>query len=151
MFSYLQDLIYGATKYPCALFKPKVYFGDIKSFNKEQELLHNYLLKSGFKSTVWQLVFPGQIAGLIKSVKIKGSDANEYHIRFYKDGTIDCELEVHRWSFKHWSGERKSGIDGIEVLNNIINNELNINSELVKAEINNIFLSKSYTKECIRL
>ncbi|MFA6018581.1 MAG: hypothetical protein WC776_05410, partial [Patescibacteria group bacterium] len=102
------DFLYGTTKYPCALFKPKVfvgYFGNGEK-NKDQEWFFRKLLSIGFKRTLWQLVFPNQTAGIIKKISTTDTDSNEYHIRFYNDGTIECELEVDRFDIKHWSGPR---------------------------------------------
>lgn len=106
---YLTDFLYGATRRPCGWLKPwvvKGYFaeGEIGSLQKK---LYIHLLGSGFKRTPWQIVFPGQVAGVIKRVQAREFGANQYHIRFYYDGVIESELEHHNWSSQHWSGYRK--------------------------------------------
>ena len=113
IFSYLFDLLYGATKYPCAWFKPKVFYGvfDGTTTNNYQKIFYQELRQFGFRRTFWQLVFPGQIAGVVKKVHPKLNGANEYHVRFYTNGTIDCEIEVDRFSELHWSGHREHDLD----------------------------------------
>src|SRR5437870_4310024 len=65
--TYLADFAYGATKYPCAWFRPSVYrgrFGDTES-QLLQRAVYDRLLRNGFRRTFWQLIFPGQIAGIV--------------------------------------------------------------------------------------
>ncbi len=129
--SYTLDLLYGASQYPCGFVKPFVVQG---YFNKDemgiyQKIFFNELLKSEFKRTYWQLVFPNQTAGLVKKIPPTNEGIDEYHIRFYNDGIIDCELEVNRFNGWHWVGPKKHNI---ELLENILNNNPNLSLELNK-------------------
>ncbi len=152
MVEFMKDFVFGSTKYPCALFKPKVfngYFGD-EEHHKVQYDFYLHLMGLGFKRTLFQLVFPGQTAGIIKRVPTRKDGVNEYHIRFYEDGTIDCELEVTRWSTKHWSGTRHRDKDGKDLLVNILEFELVEVPQNQKDAISKLFGYKPYTTECIR-
>ena len=79
------------------------------------------LLYLGFKRTPWQLVFPGQTASLIKKIEPTAEGVDEYHVRFYDDGVIHCELEVNRFNGWHWVGPR---IHGVDLLEDILDNEM---------------------------
>ena len=147
LYSYLFDLCYGAVKYPRAWFRLKVYFG---TFHKTttgnyQKIFYEELLNFGFKKTFWQLVFPGQTAGLIKRVERKFNGANEYHVRFYEDGTIDCEIEVDRFSELHWSGHREHDH---KLLFTIV--EKSSLPKEVKNNILSLFDIKKFSDNCIR-
>lgn len=110
---YIVDLLKGTARgtisYSWGWTSPRVVRG---YFTKNeigllQEKLYQHLLNSGFKRTRWQIVFPGQVAGIIKRVQEAEFGANQYHVRFYIDGVIESEIEFHNWSRKHWSGYRK--------------------------------------------
>ena len=144
---YIGDFYYGATRFPSGLIKPRIALGHFDADEKGglQRVYFKELLKQGFKRTVWQLVFPGQNAGLIKKIPIQQDGTNEYHIRFYEDGLIDCELEVDRFSANHWAGPHKHGTD--------ILNELLEKSEIpieIRNEIKKLFGERDYSEECIR-
>lgn len=116
--TYFADVHQYARMYPWALFRPRVvrgHFSD-KEHHRYQEIFFNILLGAGFTRTSWQLVFPGQIAGLIKRIPPRVDGANEYHVRFYDDGTIDCELEHHRFHLRHWTGARQKSTNFLEDL-----------------------------------
>ncbi len=139
------------SKYPCALFRPKVfvgYFGSEKH-HTHQKSFFDSLLKIGFRRTFWQLVFTEQTAGLIKRIPLDETGVNEYHIRFYKDGIIECELEMDRWSSKHWTGPRIHKEEGKKLLIQILE-ELKDTSNNEKEELLKLFGTKSYTLECVR-
>lgn len=89
---YFLDFWKGATKYPNGLIKPFNVIGFFPETNNGnlQKIFFRILLKNGFKRTFWQIVFPGQIAGIIKKTSANGQGDNEFHVRFYADGTIDC-------------------------------------------------------------
>lgn len=142
------DLIYGASKYPWGLFRPSVVWGNFEGNmnGSYQELLFKELIKIGFKKTVWQLIFPEQTAGLIKGTKEFGEGTNEYHIRFYKDGTIDCELEVERFNGLHWRGPRKNN----KLVFKKILNQIKELSPQDKKIIESLFSNKDYSNNCIR-
>lgn len=99
------------------------------------------LLKSGFKRTPFQLVLPGQTAGLVKRITPRHDGANEYHIRFYEDGTIECEVEYHRFHVKHWSGARRKDRELLEI---IFNETCGDFGEEVSLKIKQLFGTKTY-------
>lgn len=148
---YLADLIYGASRYPCGWFKPWVVAGDFRGSQNSyyQKLFFAELLRHGFKRTFWQLVFPGQVAGLVKKISNDrdGQNGNEYHVRFYDDGTIECELEVDRWGSKHWAGPRNYEFDFLSSILDNQNCDLPISD---RTQINALFGSKYYSDECTR-
>lgn len=116
--TYLADTLHGATQYPCAWLRPDVYYGKFADTKEGalQKLFFNELLKQGFKRTPWQLVFPGQTAGIIKKIPPQENHANEQHLRFYTDGGITAELEFDRFHIKHWRGERNHNTTILEEL-----------------------------------
>ena len=57
---------------------------------------------------------PGQTAGVIKRVTKRSDGTEQFHIRFYDNGTIDCEVEHHNFDLRHWSGARYSNLDALE-------------------------------------
>ncbi len=151
MAGYIGDFLYGATKYPCALFKPKVFIGHFggERHNLLQQQFFKVLLDAGFKRTFWQLVFPGQTAGLIKRAQTPINGVNEYHVRFYADGVIECEFEVDRWSIQHWTGPRHHGEKGKEIFASILKSLEMPEDE--QGSILKLFGSKDFTRRCIRL
>ncbi len=146
---YLDDLYYGATKYPCGWLKPGVVLGQFPSteIGDLQKSFFDELRAQGFKRTAWQIVFPGQIAGIIKTIPPEEDGINEYHVRFYDDGVIDCELEVARFNSMHWAGPRK---DGTQLLHSLIDNSVTISSEETRDRIKGLFGKKDYSKDCLR-
>lgn len=146
--SQLLDLAYGSTKYSWGWFKPAIIRGDFKK-NKNgyyQKLFFEELLKQNFKKTRWQLIFPNQTAGLIKKKSQFNGNANEYHIRFYSDGTIDCELEVDRFNGLHWAGPRNNGNISLEKILNRMGG-LSIKDKDI---IRSLFCEKDYSNKCVR-
>ena len=152
MVEYLADLAYGATRYRCAWFKPSVFMGKFGNSENQsiQKEVYSHLLNIGYRRTFWQLVFPGQIAGLIKRIPPTATGVNEYHVRFYDDGVIECELEVDRWSTRHWSGPRHFKEEGQKLLLSIFKNELKETSLYVKERAIQLIGSKKFTEECVR-
>lgn len=148
--NYLLDLYYGATKYPCGWSNPKVVCGYFTlNYNGYlRRLFFQELCSQGFKRTFWQLVFPGQTAGLIKSIPVQANGVNEYHVRFYNDGIIECELEVSRFNSLHWHGHR---LHGEELLDNILKKSIFIMYDETKEEIRKLFGTKPYTANCSRI
>jgi len=149
LFQYIADLWFGATKYPFGALKPKVVLGYFSSceIGYNQELFFNELRSQGFKRTIWQLIFPGQTAGLIKTIPRQQNGINEYHVRFYNDGTIDCELEVARFDSLHWIGPRQHGK---EILEKLIDESATISCSETKVKIKKLFGDKPYLKNCLR-
>jgi len=142
------DTYYGATKFPWGWAKPRVVLGHFtRDENGElQRICFEELLRQKFKRTIWQLVFPGQTAGLIKKIPIQEDGTNEYHVRFYGDGLIDCELEVDRLSKAHWTGPRKHGTHLIKELLEKSNLE-----EDIRMRISALFGERDYSSECTRV
>lgn len=98
------------------------YFVNNNSGNN-QRLMYEGMLDVGFKQTYWQIVFPGQTAGLIRKMKPSINGMDEIHVRFYNDGIISAELEYGRFSPGHWRMSREDGnLNLIEILNNEIEN-----------------------------
>lgn len=108
LLSFIVDVWFGMTQFPSGWAKPAVVKGYFEGHEHAvlQELFFNELLLQGFKRTPWQLILPEQTAGLIKKIETTPEGGNQFHIRFYSDGTIDCELEAHNFSLQHWSGYR---------------------------------------------
>ncbi|MDP3965539.1 MAG: hypothetical protein Q8Q13_01945 [bacterium] len=152
MITYIADFLYGTTKYPCALLMPRIFFGYFghAPHHHYQKIFFKGLRAIGFRRTTWQLVFPGQTAGLIKRIPITDTGVNEYHVRFYEDGLIECELEVDRWNSRHWTGPRHHGDDGKELLIQILATEFKEMSKEEKAHVSKLFGAKRFTLECIR-
>lgn len=149
---YFRDLTYSMTRHPFACLMPHVYFGYFEKNTHAQlhKKFYNSLLQAGFKRTIFQLVFPGQTAGLIFRIRDLYDEPNEYHIRFYKDGSIDCELEFTRWGMSHWSGARKRGIKVCENFHHIVNEMCKQLSAEEKELVLQLFTDKPYTKRCLR-
>ena len=89
--SYIADFYHGATRHPFGGMKPHVVLGRFpkNEIGRYQKLFFDELRSQGFKRTVWQLIFPGQIAGIINFIPVQIDGTNEYHVKFYNDGTID--------------------------------------------------------------
>lgn len=147
--SYLADLAYGATKYPCGWVKPWAVRGRFDDSRKGvlQQIFFNALIDHGFRDTYSQLIFPGQIRGLVRKLMVSESGPNEHHVRFYNDGVIDCELEYDRFNGNHWTGSREGGID---FLNEFLSVHVSGVADDVKEEIRALFARKPYAEECVR-
>jgi hypothetical protein len=61
--------------------------------------IYEALKQRGFRETYWQVVYPGQIGGLIKSPL---NTIFEFHVRFFETGMIYAELEVGRSVLLHF-------------------------------------------------
>jgi len=111
-------LIYYLLRYPWGIAHPSVVKGYFASGPNQahQQQFFDALLKRGFKRTKLQVILPGQTAGLIKRIPPHATGADEYHVRFYDDGTIECELERHRGHLMHWSDLRWRSTDFLESL-----------------------------------
>lgn len=147
LYTYVVDVFYGATRFPMGWVKPAVvrgYFLPTRQ-GRLQQMFFEELLKRGFRRTNWQLIFPDQTAGVIKTVSAAASGANQFHIRFYEDGVIDCEFEVSRFNVLHWRGVR---IQDATLLENFLS-EMDIAHEF-KNELRGLFGKKEYAQQCIR-
>lgn len=65
--------------------------------------IYEALRSSGYKETVWQFVYPGQIGGLIRN---PNGGFIELHVRFFDDGTIYGEIELGRSFLLHFVERR---------------------------------------------
>lgn len=124
-FDYSLSLFYTALAHPTGVTRPNVWLGHFSELdpNQYQRKLFEILKKEeGFKRTPFQVVFPGQIAGLIK--RISDSERSDYylddcldeaHVRFYADGAISCEIEPNRFRKEHY-GKSVNGNNYLEDL-----------------------------------
>ncbi|MSR85967.1 hypothetical protein EXS74_01060 [Candidatus Woesearchaeota archaeon] len=108
------DFLSATTKYPNGFTQPKVTLGyfDNSGVGVLQRMFFDELLGFSFYRTPWQLVFPGQTAGLVR----KAGVSIEHHVRFYNDGIIDLEEEHGRFRFSHYTGKREHRKDVLEGL-----------------------------------
>lgn len=155
MIRYAWDLLYGIAGSPTALTRPKVWKGYFAPGERGeyQKRLFDYLLEIGFKRTRFQIVFPTQTAGLIKKLDNPTYDKpNEAHVRFYRDGVIDCELEYSRFDVRHWRGERTDGNLYLEeiIRGSNLNNQNAIISQLGKKAFTETVLWLPRTLEKVR-
>jgi hypothetical protein len=145
--SYAADLWYGASKYPWGWIRPRVVEGRFadSDVGRIQRQFFDALLCIGFRRTRWQLVFPGQTAGIVKN--IDGTRIPmEYHVRFYDDGAIHCERECHRFRMLHWTGERDTRVEcGEEALAMVPA----LPTQVVK-RVRQFFSEKPYSRLCER-
>jgi hypothetical protein len=65
--------------------------------------IYEALKSIGFRETYWQLVYPGQIGGLIKNPR---GTLIEFHVRFFQRGMIYGEMELGRSVFLHFVNHR---------------------------------------------
>jgi hypothetical protein len=75
--------------------------------------VYTALLTKGFRETVWQYVYRGQIGGLVRTY---GKGLIEVHTRFFDNNTIYTEVEIGRTGLAHFAGKRIYGnlfIDGL--------------------------------------
>ena len=139
--SYLRDVRQNVRTYPWALWRPRIVRGHFpnKELGRYQKTFFNVLLRKGFKRTRWQLVLPGQTAGLIKRVSKRSDGTNQFHVRFYENGTIDCEVEHHNFDLRHWSGTR---YDSVEFLEALLQESVHELGENLAEEIRRLFAEK---------
>ncbi len=95
--------------------------------------LTKYLKDNGYGWTIFQIVKPRLLFGLVKKIEFKGKIV-EHHIRGYTSGMIETEFELCRLSdvFNHLTTKSYSAHNKmIEILNNL-RIEYNINEEIRK-------------------
>jgi hypothetical protein len=71
--------------------------------------LYERLKAVGFRKTVWQFVYSGQLGGLILPLE---HGLKEIHVRFYRHG-IEAELEAGRSCFDHFLAPRVDATDDV--------------------------------------
>lgn len=135
---YLLDLKHAYSTFQTGFSRPDVYEGYFSNnlFGEFQEEFYGQLLTIGFKRTRWQLVFPGQTAGLIRSVEPPIDGMDEIHVRFYDNGVISAELEHGRFSPGHW---RKNRVNGNDELSTILETEVTDMSDSHKDTVQELF------------
>jgi hypothetical protein len=146
---YAAETLYGATRYPCGWLKPRVVRGYFPKSREGQlqQLFFRYLLEQNFRRTPWQLVLPGQTAGLIRRCEKSQRPKKQYHVRFFREGYIHCEIEPHRFTRSHWSGERACGLP---FLNTLLEEQIEGLSHL-KSEIRSLFAPELVMKKSLQL
>lgn len=118
LLEFMLDTLHAAFLYPSGLTQPRVvrgYFTSDKN-GAYQRIFFEELLAHGFSRTPFQLIFPGQTAGLIRKMEPPLDGMNEIHVRFYGEGGIAAELEYGRFSLGHWREERTSSVSVLEEL-----------------------------------
>ena len=107
------DLL-SALQYGNGFTHPRVTWGyfENEKYGILQQMFFEELLLFSFHRTPWQLVFPGQTAGLVRTA----AKGKEHHVRFYDDGVIDAEEEQGCFSTTHFIGEREHRLDILEGL-----------------------------------
>lgn len=73
--------------------------------------LYSVLKAIGFRETFWQIVYPGQVGGLIKN---PGGHFLEFHVRFFEDSRIYAEIEIGRSVALHFLMHRFYANDYLE-------------------------------------
>lgn len=137
----MRDVGLYARTHPWALWRPRVVHGYFPhaELGGYQKIFFDTLAKNGFRRTRWQLVLPGQTAGLIKKTPPRPDGTNQYHVRFYANGTIDCEVEHGNFHAKHWSGTRYASV---EVLNELLDQHAHELKDIPVSEIRRLFVLK---------
>ena len=69
------------------------------------ESVRRALLEEGFKFTEFQHVKPGQYFGLVKDLK-RGL---QMHVRAFRDGKLEAEIEISRFYLEHPQWKRPAG------------------------------------------
>src|ERR1700722_8694112 len=149
VFAYIRDVKDNVRNYPWALWRPRIVRGHFPhaALGRYQKTFFDLLLKNGFKRTRWQLILPGQTAGLIKRVSKRSDGTDQFHVRFYENGTIDCEVEHHNFDLRHWSGTRYDSVDALEEILRQSAQEL---GDTLTGEIRRLFVVKPDYMEAIK-
>ncbi|OHB49712.1 MAG: hypothetical protein A2Y10_06020 [Planctomycetes bacterium GWF2_41_51] len=79
------------------IFSPR-HWSSFKPNDKNQISIYKALRQAGFKETIWQFIYRGQIGGLVLPLN---DGRAELHVRFYTN-TIEAELEVGRKFIGHF-------------------------------------------------
>ena len=150
LLEFMLDTAHAALLYPSGVTRPRVargYFTDDEN-GAYQKLFFEELLSHGFRRTAFQLIFPGQTAGLIRKIEPPQNGMDEIHVRFYDDGVIAAELEYGRFSADHWREKREPST---AVLEKILDTELTHLSSSVSAGIRRQFQDRDYSEELLFL
>ncbi len=148
LLEFILDTAHAALLYPSGITRPHVacgYFSDDEQ-GAYQRLFFEELLVHGFQRTPFQLIFPGQTAGLIRKIEPPQDGMDEIHVRFYDDGVIAAELEYGRFSADHWREKREPST---AVLEKILETELPHLSPSVSAGIRKQFQDRDYSEDVL--
>lgn len=142
-FDWGKDFFYATTRYSNGFLRPDVTKGYFEGNGNAilQRLFFDELLGFSFYRTPFQLVFPGQTAGLVR----RAGEGIEHHVRFYDDGIIDCEEEEARFLLSHYAGKREHRLDVLEGLL-----QASIIGRSWGDKIRPLFETKPYSQECLR-
>lgn len=66
---------------------------------KAMMAIYTALKEIGFRETRWQVLYPGQIGGLIRS---RRGSLLEIHVRFFRQNMVYAELEIGRSTLLHF-------------------------------------------------
>lgn len=102
-------MVYGVSRSKIALFDSSQYNGCID--DPLQKRFYDHLLLNGFEKTRFQLVLPGQEAGIVR----EAGDEHEYHVRFFPDA-INCEYEPGRFNLSHWNADSEYTTEPLDEL-----------------------------------
>lgn len=146
LLEFMLDTLHAAFLYPSGLTQPRIAYGYFSpdEHGAYQRIFFDELLSHGFSRTPFQLIFPGQTAGLIRKIEPPQEGMDEIHIRFYEDGVIAAELEYGRFSLGHWREERKSSVSVLEELLDI---ECGTLASCVQEGIRKQFQDRDYSAE----
>jgi hypothetical protein len=89
---------------PCAKL-----LGETSPHYEAMNAIYLALKSTGFRETYWQVVYPGQVGGLIK---IPRGTLIEFHVRFFRNGLIYGEMELGRSALLHFVNRRIYYING---------------------------------------
>ncbi len=146
LLEFMFDTLHAAFLYPSGLTRPSVARGSFTADENgaSQRIFFEELLSHGFSRTPFQLVFPGQTAGLIRKIEPPQEGMDEIHIRFYDDGVIAAELEYGRFSLGHWREKRNSSVF---VLEELLDKECGSLDANALDHIRQQFQERDYSKE----
>lgn len=79
------------------------------------KMVKKALTSEGFNDTLFQTQKPDQTFGFVKDIE----DVWQMHVRGFKDGHLESEIELRRWFIEHLGPTRRPAtIELIEILDN---------------------------------
>ena len=146
LLEFILDTLHAALLYPSGFTRPHVaagYFSQNQE-GQDQEQFFNALVSQGFRTTYFQLIFPGQTAGLIRKIEPPQEGMDEIHIRFYEDGVIAAELEYGRFSLGHW---REKRVPSVDILEKLLDKEITNIDTSTRQRMRKQFQERDYGRE----
>lgn len=113
--------------YSFGIFSNQIVKGN-KISNPYMISIYQKLKNIGFRETLWQYIFHGQIGGLVMPFN---SGKNEIHVRFYKK-RIFAEYEIGRYYVSHFLGRRYNAND---YLYELLSNDLTVEERVFFREM----------------